>query len=280
MIQEIDERLIELFVENRVISHKETTLYRSGITGSDFFDIDRILGKPEPQKLLINRIEHHIQKFVDDGLEYDTIALIHKDIGPIGLVAYASQISEHLDKNVVIVKNWKNLRSNKLKLKGYDVSKSESILLIDDVVTTGSTQKNAIDAINSNNGTVSGFLSVFTRDPDRVGDLKSIYDLDFVKSLFTHHDLISLGLAFPEEFEMYMERNFIDDYPDINKMGGGDGKDQIDRALEDKVTELLENNDKSMTPENKQVLKNLYFNILTHVYQEDLYVDKDPKSMN
>jgi orotate phosphoribosyltransferase len=274
MRQKLDELLVELFVDHNVVSHKETTLYRSGLTGSDFFDIDRILGKPEPQQLLIDRIIHHVDDLVDRGLEFDTLAFIHKDIGPIGLVAYSSQISERLDKNIVIVKRWKNLRKDSLKIKGHNPSESESILLLDDVITTGSTQKMAINAIENNGGQVSGLLSIFTRDIERLNDIERRFEIEYINTLFTHKDLINIGLAFPEKYEEYTEEDFVENYPDMEGMNIEEERKEIGDLLDNKISGLLEKHGKTVDSENKQALKNLYFNVSTHIHQDDLYTSK------
>lgn len=272
-LDDTDMKFFELIVSNSVISFKDTVLYHGGDTGTDFFDIDVITGNSDSQSQLLDVIQKYIARMSNDGLEYDKIALIHKDMGPIGLITYGSQLSKLLDKELVMVKRWRNLREDDLRVKGAKLEEEDSVLLIDDVVTTGATQKSAIDAIENKGATVSGLLTLFTRNWDVLEDISGVKDINYLESVVTHDELEYVGIALPENPEKYFRSNFIRRY--IHMMGEGEQAEQmLEEDVEDAITKLLEKHELSTEDTSKDALKNLYFNLSAFALRDKLYTDK------
>lgn len=262
---------VRLFAENNVISHKDATLYHSGEKGTDFFDIDRLVGERSNQRSVLELVIEGVNELEDSGLQYDKIAVVHKDSGPVGLVIYASELSRRLDKELTIVKRWDKFRFDELKTKGSKIEKDDRVLVLDDVITTGSTQRRVIDAITHHNGRVSGLLSIFTRDQEVEKELKEEYEINHTNSLFTHEDFEYLGLTLPNSAESYFDSDFAEKYTELIGEDRSRKRD-IDEKLDSIIEEQLESSGKNLEEEEaREGLKNLYLNISMFIHQKDLY---------
>ena len=110
-----------------VLVHKNFTLFNAGGRGEAYFDIDRMTCNPRMRLALITLFKDMIFKFTENGMSYNKIVFIDKGSGPTGTIVLASHLSNELKdendplgKEIVILRLWKKLRFNHVKVKGLD----------------------------------------------------------------------------------------------------------------------------------------------------------------
>lgn len=273
--KELRRELLRGFVSQSVLTHENITFFHSGEKGTDFFDLDNHSGYPAFQRDLLKGLNERIESLQDDGLSFDKLAFLDKDSGPAGMLPFAVQLSQELDKQFSIVKTWEKIRIDKLRVKGSPVTDGESILLIDDVLTTGSTQEKAIDYLENQGGDVEGLLVVLARYEHRLQNLTSNKDIPYEDFLFTHDMLKFGGLSLSEDAESYLSEGYIEEFEELygideNQLPDTEGIDEI-------LEKLMEEHDMSMDDETFRAFKNLYFNAYLMVNQEELLGREEEK---
>lgn len=264
------ERLVKSYVENDVITTKNFTLFRSGETGTDYFDIDSIVETPEGGNTLLDGVEARIGELEDGGLEYDKIAFLHKDSGPVGLLIYAWTLCQRLDAELVVLKLWKKLRFDDLKIKGNDIEDGDSVLLVDDVANTGTTQQRAIDLVRTNGGNVTGVVCVYEREDGVLNRLGEENEIEFVGSIDTNHTIRNLGLSLAEDPQEYLDEDFLTEFVEVFP-GKTPDKDAIEREIDAAISELLDRHDVTASEEVRRGFRNLYFNGYVFENREEVY---------
>lgn len=82
---------------------------------------------------------------------------------PLAGIPFASQIAYNLRKPFLYVRKGVKLHGRERRVEGILVS-GERVLLIDDLVTTGLTLKNAVDAVRAEGGIVSDAVAFLDRE--------------------------------------------------------------------------------------------------------------------
>lgn len=274
----MNEELLRAIATTPVMSHKNFALYHAGETGNDFFDTDFFLSDADVRSSLVDELVALIEEEFDVS-SYDKIAFLDKDYGPVGTIIYASEIADEfgMDMVVIRVKDHLELRFDDLKVKG-NLDDGDSVLIVDDVINTGGTQRRAMEIVEDLGGIPKGVLCVFARDTEVLEEMTDEWDVGDVataESLFTHDSLEHLGLSLAEEPEDYFQEDFASEFVDL-LMEGEEAeitKEEIQHQLDESLNKLFEG---SKMPDNegaRKALRNAYFNTSLFLAKERIYSD-------
>ena len=175
---------------------------------------------------------------------------------------------------MVIVKRWQDLRNDNLRIKGAKMDEEDEVLLLDDVVSTGETQKSAIRAIQSTGANVSGLLTLYTRKWNTLSDISATKNIDYIEAMVSHEELEYMGLSLPENSEEYFNKDFIERYGYMMDRKDEDLK-QIDEKIEEDIDKLSQKYELSFDNDFKKALKNLYFNRVLFENRTQIYTDRE-----
>lgn len=253
-----------------VLVHKNFCLFHAGEKGGDYFDIDRLTCHPSIQKDLVKEFVGKIRSMEKRGMQYNKIAFIDKEMGPFGVIILASTFSKELDKNIVILRLRKTLRFDHVKVKGwiehrneYPLTQGDSVLLIDDVITTGGTQKEAIELVEGFNAKVTGIVCAFARSDEVVENIKEEKGVDFIETIWSYAELVAQGYVLSNPRYLlsqnlaYILANEVFPRKEARKVGKA-----LDEELEAIVSKMLEEHRITADHTVKQGLKNLYLNMV------------------
>jgi orotate phosphoribosyltransferase len=115
----------------------------SGLHSGLYFEKFRLLEHPEHTKAACQEIANHFK-----DMEVETVA------GPtMGGIIIACEVAKQLGKRCIFAERTPEGRDF---LRGFKIQSSEKILVVDDVLTTGGSIKDVINAVKARNGIVVG----------------------------------------------------------------------------------------------------------------------------
>ena len=268
--KELRRKLLEAFVEHGVLSHDQITLMHSGERGTDYFDLDNMSGSPEKQRLVIEGVLRMIESLESRGMEFDKLVFLHKDSGPIGMPVFASELSQRLEREFVLLKMWSKLRFEELRVKGAGINDGDSVLILDDVITSGNTQKRAIEFVRNQGGDVSGIACMLERIEGRLREVGENNGEDIkTETLFTLKDLEYAGLGLIRDENSYLSEDFIEEFDE--RYGMNEKKLENVDEIEEIVCRILNYHDVQADERAMRVLENLYFNVYLNLNPDEIY---------
>jgi len=290
MTDHMNRGLADVFASNHVIIEENFTLFRSGGKGSDYVDIDTILGSATDADIFVEEIVEKIES--DIGVEkYDRIAFLDKSDGPVGLLPYAREISHKLGERPLVLRLDKRVRHEIEKVKGIPAEASldhESVLLVDDVVTTGNTQREAIELVEDRGGSVTGLLAVYARDEEELAAIRDEKELEYADSLLTYIECLEYGIILSDDPDDYRYEGFEDRLKDLYNL---DDKDiaaiieQLDEdanaVLREAIMELIEEEGLAESEDEKEELLNDILERMDEDFKDSLkvYLHRGRKSL-
>lgn len=280
ILNELEESKKALFRALRkypIITYKNYSLFHSGKKGDDYFDIDRLISHLEEQISLIENLTLIIKALQNEGLDFNKLVFIEKSSGPIGMLPIATSLSQNLGVDFVTIRLKHNLRLLHTQVKGwiekknqYPLYPGDKVLLIDDVITTGHTQLDAIKLIGKFKAEVVGIAVALIREEKAVDEIKDVTGIKFVGATFTHDELATLGYILPSSKELFTE-----DY--IEKISKKIFKEDEDKAIEyskklnhdlDKEIEMIfQETGFKPSEQIKKGFKNLYITGILNIAQ-------------
>lgn len=274
-VSDAERNLYEALRKYPVLIHKNFCLFHAGERGDDYFDIDRFTCNPSIQKDLIDRFKEKIDALEGEGMRYDKIAFIDKEMGPTGAIVLASALSQILKKEIIILRLQKNLRFDHVKVKGwiktrgeYPLKPNELILLIDDVITTGTTQKKAIELVKRFGANITGIVCAFVRRTEAIDNMREEKKIDFIDTIFTYDELVHLGYLLPNS-QMLLLENFAHELANevLPENIAKDVGDALDKNLDEIISKMLEERNITVKDDAKRGLKNLYLSSVMNAIQ-------------
>ncbi len=275
IVDEHEKALLQALRDYPVLVHRNFCLYHAGERGDDYFDIDRMTCSRSTQMQLVKRLITEIRSLENKGLQYDRVAFIAKDAGPVGLIVLSSSLSQRLHRDVVVIRPWQKIRFDHIGIKGCVHRKGEAvlregdrILLLDDVITTGNTQRRAIEIAERFNARITGIVCVFARQEEAVGRLKEETSVEHISSIWTHHELSALGFI-PTPPQQLTDAHLAyrlarEAYPESEATEVGEA---LDKEVEEIVTRLLEERSIQAELPVREGLKNMYLNGMMSLLQ-------------
>lgn len=272
------EKLLSALYRYPIVIGKNISLYHAGGKGSDFFDVDRLTCNPESQKALSEEIKTKVRRLKQKGMHFDKMAFIDKESGPVGMILLASTLSQVFKKKVIILRPWGKLKLNHIKVKGWignidanPIKPNDSILLIDDVITTGTIQKDAIEIVERYEGKVTGLVCVFARDTQVVEDVKREKKIEYFETIWNYDELVYRGLIMAQP-DRLLEEDLVKEFANrvLPKEKVSQAERDISAKLEKMISTFLEEENISVDEPIKLGLKNLLFNSVLYSHRERL----------
>lgn len=156
-----NQHLLQQMLDSHIILHGNFTL-KSGATSSLYIDMRKVISCPNVFKSLINELN-----FIMQNLSYDHICGV-----PYGAVPLATGVALYADQSQVMLrKEIKSYGTQKL-LEGNFIP-GQTVLLIEDVITTGSSIQEAIDALKTQGAMVKDIVVVIDRQQGGVERLQA-----------------------------------------------------------------------------------------------------------
>jgi orotate phosphoribosyltransferase len=153
--------LITLLKENEVIKFGKFTL-SSGKESDYYVDMKRAVTDPE----ILSKVAEIISEKIE-GLGVDKVA------GPaLGAVPIATAISLHAKLPLLMIRKEKKGYGTSKLIEG-DLEEGDSVVLVEDVTTTGKSLLKAIDAIENNKGVVKRAFVVVDRSEGALENFKN-----------------------------------------------------------------------------------------------------------
>jgi len=153
--------LISLLKENEVIKFGKFTL-SSGKESDYYVDMKRAVTDPE----ILSKVAEIISEKIE-GLGVDKVA------GPaLGAVPIATAISLHAKLPLLMIRKEKKGYGTSKLIEG-DLEEGDSVVVVEDVTTTGKSLLKAIDAIENNKGVVKRAFVVVDRSEGALENFKT-----------------------------------------------------------------------------------------------------------
>lgn len=166
-------------------------LYSEGI-----FTLDDIIlksGKKSPYycdfRLLISKPELYQQvvEFICSYLETLSVEYHHLGSVPIGSLPFTTSVANRLNQSFVIPRGEKKTYGKKCSMEG-SLNVGDTVLVLEDVITTGASVLEAVEIIKNNGGVVKDIVCIFDREEEGEPVIKG-NDINF-HSVFSLSDLI------------------------------------------------------------------------------------------
>jgi len=260
-----------------IITYKNYSLFHSGKKGDDYFDIDRLISHLEEQIALIKNLTLIIQSWQKDGLDFNKIVFIEKSSGPIGMLPIATSLSQNLGVDFVTIRLRQNLRLLHTQVKGwikkrnhYPLYPKDKVLLIDDVITTGHTQLDAIKLVSKFNAKVVGIAVSLIRDEKAVDEIKDATSIKFIGATFTHDELATLGYLLPSSKFLFTEDYIEKISKKIFKEDEAQAieyANKLNQDLNKEIDVIFQESGFEPSEEIKKTFKNLYITGILNIAQ-------------
>lgn len=191
MMIKTSKRVAEMLLDIKAVTFSFTKPYLytfvSGIKGPMYCDNRRLISYPNKRRVVVDKVVK-----VAKRLNFDIVG----GVSTAG-IPWAALIAERLHKPMIYIRPEAKGYGKKRQIEG-DMEKGDRILVIEDLVSTGSSAISAIKAVRRNGGKVSDCIFIFT------------YDLDIAKKNFQRtkckmHPL----LIFSDLIEVAVTRNYI-----------------------------------------------------------------------
>jgi orotate phosphoribosyltransferase len=184
-------RVAEMLLDIKAVTFSFTKPYLytfvSGIKGPMYCDNRRLISYPNKRRVVVDEVVK-----IAKSLNFDIVG----GVSTAG-IPWAALVADRLNKPMIYIRPEAKGYGKKRQIEG-DMNKGNRVLVIEDLVSTGSSAISAIKAVRRNGGRVSDCILIFT------------YDLDAAKKNFTRikckmHPL----LVFTELIEVAVKRNYV-----------------------------------------------------------------------
>lgn len=253
-------KLFEELMVHPAIVTKNKFMYVSGYSGFDFFDSDHLSLSPETSSLISSIYVNLIQKLVENGIKINKLAFLEKSGGTVGPITLTAMISKETGLDAVVIRRRVpclcDLCRSKLRVKGADIkplSSGDSVVLMEDVATTGNTIDEAARIVEASGARVAAAVVLLDREMGADQRLEKMNIKLF--SVLKRTELVELGFIPPTEKDV----SSLDFLSDIGKTLSLSKKEltDIQNNLDHFVEKILKNKGLEATEENKKIMRNL-----------------------
>jgi len=170
-------RLIKKLIDIQIIKYGDFTL-KSGVKSNIYVDFRSVISYPE----IFTELSYHLSKLIDNTKNDVTIAGV-----PMGAIPISVKVADILNTPLIMLRNEQKEHGTKNMIEGNDFNKD--IILIEDVVTSGSSVLKAIKLLESQNKKIRKIVVIL----DREDNIKKFKDLGYdMVALFTLNDLVNI----------------------------------------------------------------------------------------
>ncbi|MEM6781030.1 MAG: orotate phosphoribosyltransferase [Pseudomonadota bacterium] len=145
---------ILLDTKSVLINTKEPFQYVSGKTGPVYVDMRRIISFPEERCILMDFAAEKLKSF-----NFDYLAG-----GETAGIPYAAFIAERLNLPMIYVRKKPKGHGRMAQIEGHVSEENKNVILIEDLMTVGSSQKVFVDALRQANLNIDHSFVIFSYD--------------------------------------------------------------------------------------------------------------------
>jgi orotate phosphoribosyltransferase len=161
--------------------------FASGVKGPMYCDNRKLISYPKKRRVVVNAVVKIAKR-----LDFDIVG----GVSTAG-IPWAALIAERLHKPMIYIRPEAKGYGKKRQIEG-DMKKGDKVLVIEDLVSTGTSAVSAIKAVRRNEGKVHDCIFIFTYDLD-------IAAKNFKSAKCTMHPL----LKFSNLIDVAIARNYI-----------------------------------------------------------------------
>ena len=156
MDQTIAKKTAKLLLDTQsiMINTKEPFTYTSGKIGPTYCDMRRLISLPETRKIIM-----------DDAAELiKPLGVNYLAGGETAGIPYAAFLAERLDNAMLYVRKKPKGHGRMAQIEGHIEEDSANVMLIEDLMTVGTSQKIFVDAIREAGHTIKHSFVIFSYD--------------------------------------------------------------------------------------------------------------------
>ena len=155
--------LLQAFYDNNLVHQNGSFTFKSGRTCSNYIDMRSIISSPN----LLKKITHKIYDAVEH-ISYDRVCGV-----PYGALPVATATSLVSNKPMILLRHATKNHGLQKQIEG-QYKEGDRVLLIEDVITTGSSILESIEALKKHNLIVNDIVVVLDRQEGGVDRLKEL----------------------------------------------------------------------------------------------------------
>ncbi|MAG15947.1 orotate phosphoribosyltransferase [Candidatus Woesearchaeota archaeon] len=155
-IKEVAEMLLKS--EAIILRPQEPFKFASGILSPIYCDNRLLLSKVEERTDIIG---YYIMKIKDEEMEFDVVAGV-----ATASIPWAALIAEKLGKPMIYIRKATKNHGRENLIEG-KLEKGQKVLVVEDLVSTGGSSLNAIEAARNEGGVVDKCLAIFTYEMEK-----------------------------------------------------------------------------------------------------------------
>ena len=190
-MSEIAKEIANILLGIRAITLSPSKPYRfvSGIFSPIYCDNRLLMSYPEKRKKII---DYFVEVIRERNLDFDVVAGIASSGIP-----HAAWIAERLGKPMIYIRK-KTKEHGKENLIEGKLEKGQKVVIVEDLISTGSSSVNGVEAVRDQGGIVENCLAIFT------------YEMEKAKENFRNAKCELIPLSdFTTLIEVASERNYI-----------------------------------------------------------------------
>jgi orotate phosphoribosyltransferase len=175
----VSKKISDMLLDIKAVTFSFTKPYLytfvSGVKGPMYCDNRRLISYPSKRRIVVDEVVKIAKR-----LNFDIVG----GVSTAG-IPWAALVAERLNKPMIYIRPEPKGYGKKRQIEG-DIEKNSRVLVIEDLISTGSSAISAIGAVRRNGGKVSDCIFIFT------------YDLDIAKKNFQRvkckmHPLLTLN---------------------------------------------------------------------------------------
>ncbi len=190
-MSEIAKEIADILLGIRAITLSPSKPYRfvSGIFSPIYCDNRLLMSYPEKRKKII---DYFVEVIRERNLDFDVVAGIASSGIP-----HAAWLAERLGKPMIYIRK-KTKEHGKENLIEGKLERNQKVVIVEDLISTGSSSVNGVDAVRNRGGIVENCLAIFT------------YEMEKAKENFRNAKCELVPLSnFTTLIEVASERNYI-----------------------------------------------------------------------
>ena len=159
-MSEIAKEIADILLSIRAITLSPSKPYRfvSGIFSPIYCDNRLLMSYPEKRKKII---DYFVEVIRERNLDFDVVAGIASSGIP-----HAAWLAERLGKPMIYIRK-KTKEHGKENLIEGKLEKSQKVVIVEDLISTGSSSVNGVEAVRDQGGIVENCLAIFTYEMEK-----------------------------------------------------------------------------------------------------------------
>ncbi len=159
-MSEIAKEIANILLDVRAITLSPSKPYRfvSGIFSPIYCDNRLLMSYPEKRKKII---DYFVEVIRERNLDFDVVAGIASSGIP-----HAAWIAERLGKPMIYIRK-KTKEHGKENLIEGKLEKGQKVVIVEDLISTGSSSVNGVEAVRDQGGIVENCLAIFTYEMEK-----------------------------------------------------------------------------------------------------------------